>query len=85
VPEYKAHYMELLHYDPHLNTEKLKVNKFMFDLIVNICVKVRILMPQTYHYAIQKALIAKEDLISRSQRRTLARPTRHVKSGAQKH
>jgi hypothetical protein len=27
VPEYEAHFMELLRYAPHLNTEKLKVNK----------------------------------------------------------
>jgi hypothetical protein len=36
--------MELLRYFVHVNTEKLKVNKFLFDLNVIICVKVRILM-----------------------------------------
>jgi hypothetical protein len=41
--------MELLRYASHLNTEKIKVNKFMFDLNVCICAKVRILMPQTLH------------------------------------
>jgi hypothetical protein len=30
VPEYEAHFMELLRYAPHLNTEKLKVNRFVF-------------------------------------------------------
>jgi hypothetical protein len=62
--------MELLWYAPHLNTEKLKVNKFMFGLSVIIHAKVRILMPKTFHDAIQKALIAKEELISGGQRKT---------------
>jgi hypothetical protein len=34
--------MELLRYAPHMNTEKLKVNKFVFGLNFNIRVKVRI-------------------------------------------
>jgi hypothetical protein len=63
--------MELLRYAPHLNTEKLKVNKFVFGLNVNIRAKVRILMPQTLHDVVQKALIAEEELISGGQRRTL--------------
>jgi hypothetical protein len=42
VPEYEAHFMELLWYAPHLNTEKLKVNKFVFGLNVSIHAKVRI-------------------------------------------
>jgi hypothetical protein len=62
VPEYEARFMELLRYAPHLNTEKLKVNKFVFGLNFNIRVKVRILMPQTLHDAVQKALIAEEEL-----------------------
>jgi hypothetical protein len=62
VPEYEAQFMELLRYAPHLNMEKLKVNKFLFNINFNIHVKVRILMPQTLHDAIQKALIAKEEL-----------------------
>jgi hypothetical protein len=74
VLEYEARFMELLKYDPHLNIEKLKVNKFMFILNVRICVKVRILIPQMLHYAVQKALIAEEELISGSQGRTPARP-----------
>jgi hypothetical protein len=49
VPEYEAHFMELLSYDPYLNTEKLKVNRFLFNLNDNIQAKVRILMPQTLH------------------------------------
>ena len=32
VPEYEAHFMELLRYAPHLNTEKLKVHRFVFSL-----------------------------------------------------
>jgi hypothetical protein len=47
-----------------LNTEKLKVNRFLFGLNVSIHAKVRILMPQTLHDVIQKALIAEEELIS---------------------
>jgi hypothetical protein len=45
VPEYEAHFMEFLQYDPHLNTKKLKVNRFLFGLNVSIHVKVRIFMP----------------------------------------
>jgi hypothetical protein len=68
VPEYEAHFMELLRYAPHLNTEKLKVNRFVFGLIGSLRAKVRILMPQTLHDVIQKALIAEEELISGGQR-----------------
>ena len=64
VPEYEARFMKLLQYALHLNTEKLKVNRFVFGLNGSLCVKVRILMPQTLHDTIQKALIAEEDLIS---------------------
>jgi hypothetical protein len=49
VTEYEACFMEMLRYAPHLNTKKLKVNKFVFDLNVRICAKVRILMPETLH------------------------------------
>jgi hypothetical protein len=41
--------MELLWYALHLNTEKLKVNRFVFGLNDNIRENVRILMPQTLH------------------------------------
>jgi hypothetical protein len=41
--------MELPRYNPHLNMENLTINKFVFSLNFNICVKVRILMPQTLH------------------------------------
>jgi hypothetical protein len=51
VLEYEAPFMELLRYAPHLNTKKLKVNKFMFVLNVNIHEKVGILMLQTLHDA----------------------------------
>jgi hypothetical protein len=74
VPDYKARFMELLQYAPHLNTKKLKVNKFMFGLNVNIHAKVRILMPQTLHDVFQKALITEEEIINEGQSRTLARP-----------
>ena len=74
VPEYEACFMELLRYAPHLNTEKLKVNRFMFGLNDSLRAKVRILMPQTLHDAVQKALIAEEELISGGQTRTPTRP-----------
>jgi hypothetical protein len=67
--------MELLRYAPHLNTNKLKVNKFVFDLNFNIHVNVRILMPQTLHDVVQKALITEEEPTSRGQGRTPARLT----------
>jgi len=82
VPKYKAHFMEFLWYAPHLNTKKLKVNRFMFGLNDNICAKFRILMPQTLHDVVKKALIAEEDLISGGQRRNPARPPGQVSSGA---
>ena len=85
MPEYEAHFMELLQYAPHLNTEKLKVNRFMFGLNDNLRAKVRILMPQTLHDAIQKALIAEEEIISGGQTRTPSRPTRQGSSGTPQH
>jgi hypothetical protein len=54
--------MELLQYDLHLNTEKFKVNRFMFGLNAIIHANFRILMPQTLHDAVQKALISEEEL-----------------------
>ena len=44
VPKYEAHFMKLLRYAPHLNTEKLKVNRFVFSLNGSIRAKVRIMM-----------------------------------------
>jgi hypothetical protein len=85
VPEYEARFMELLWYAPHLNTEKLKVNRFVFGLNNSLCAKVRILMPQTLHDAVQKALIAEEELISGGQTRTPARPTGQSSSGVPQH
>ena len=41
--------MDLLWYALHLNTEKLKVNRFVFGLNDSLCAKVRILIPQTLH------------------------------------
>jgi hypothetical protein len=79
VPEYETHFMELLWYAPHLNTKKIEVKKFVLDLNVSIRVKVRIMMPQTLHNVVQKVLIAEEELISRGQRRTLARLMGHEK------
>jgi hypothetical protein len=83
MPKYEAYFVELLRYAPHLNTEKLKVNRFVFGLNGNIRAKVNILMPQILHDVIQKALIAEEQLISGGQRRTPARPVGKVSSGAQ--
>jgi hypothetical protein len=85
VPEYEARFMEFLRYALHLNTEKLKVNWFMFGLNDSLHAKVRILMPQTLHDAIQKALIAEEDLISGGQTRTPARPTGQGSAGTPQH
>ena len=64
VPEYEARFMELLWYALHMNTEKLKVNRFVFGLNGSLRAKVRILMPQTLHDVVQKALIAEEELIN---------------------
>ena len=81
VCEYGARFMELLRYSPHLNTDKLKVNRFVFGLNGNIHAKVRILMPHTLHDAVRKALMVKEELISGGQTKTLARPIGQVSSG----
>jgi hypothetical protein len=81
VPEYEARFMELLQYAPYLNTKKLKVNRFVFGLNDNLHAKVRILMPQTLHDVVQKALIAEEELISGGQTKTPARPTGQASSG----
>jgi hypothetical protein len=66
-------FMELLRYDPHPNTEKLKVKKFVFGLNFNIRAKMRILMPQNLHDAVQKVFIAEEQLNNGGQRRTPSR------------
>jgi hypothetical protein len=85
VPEYEARFMELLRYAPHMNTEKLKVNKFVFGLNFNIRAKVRILMPQTLHDAVQKTLITKEEMNNGGQGRTPSILTGHTTSGVQQH
>jgi hypothetical protein len=85
VPEYEARFMELLWYAPHLNTEKLKVNRFVFGLNGSLRAKVRILMPQTLHDAIQKALIVEEELISGGQTRTPSRPAGQGSAGTLQH
>jgi len=71
VLEYEARFMELLRYAPNLNTKKMEVNKFVFDLICNIRAKVRILMPQTLHDIVHKALIAEEELTATVRARLL--------------
>ena len=81
MPEYEAHFIELLRYAPHLNTEKLKVNWFMFGLNGSLHAKVRILIPQTLHDAAQKAIIAEEELISEGQTKTPSRPAVQGSSG----
>jgi hypothetical protein len=85
VVEYEACFMQLLWYALHLNTEKLKVNRFLFGLNGSLHEKVRILMPQTLHDVVQKALIAEEELISGIQTKTPARPVGQVSSGTQQH
>ena len=72
--EYEAHFMELLRYAPHLNTEKLKVNKFVYGLNVNIQTKVRIFMPRTLHEAVQWAIIVEEKIMSNDHSKS-TRPT----------
>jgi hypothetical protein len=81
MPEYEARFMELLQYAPHLNTEKLKVNRFVFGLNNSLRAKVRILMPQTLHDVVQRALIVEEELISGGQTRTPVRPAGQGSSG----
>ena len=85
MPEYEARFMELLWYDPHLNTKKIKVNRFVFGLKGSLRAKVRILMPQTLHNVIQKALIAEEELISGGQTKTPVRPVGQGSSGTPQH
>jgi hypothetical protein len=64
VIEYEDCFMEMLWYSLHLNMEKLKVNRFVFGLNNNLHEKVRILIPQTLHDVVQKALIDEEELNS---------------------
>jgi hypothetical protein len=85
VPEYEARFMELLRYALHLNTKNIKVNWFVFGLNGSLHAKVRILMPQTLHDVVQKALIAEEELISGGQTRTPARPAGQGSSGTPQH
>jgi len=75
--------MDFLRYALHLNTKKLKFNKFLFGLNVRVFPKVRILMPQTLHDVVQKAFIVEEELINGGQRRTPARPAGQTSSGLQ--
>jgi hypothetical protein len=67
--------MNLLGYVSHLNTEKLKVNRFFFGLNYNIRAKVRILMPQNFHDAVHKYFIVEEELNSGGQSRIYSRQT----------
>jgi hypothetical protein len=69
--------MELLRYALHINTEKIKMNKFVFGLKYNIHVKVRILMPHTFHDAVQKDFITKEELNSVGHSRNPSKNTVH--------
>jgi hypothetical protein len=85
VPEYKACFMELLWYAPHLNTKKLKVNRFLFGLNVSIHAKVRIMMPQTLHDVISEGPHSRGGYYQWGQRRTPTRPVGQVSSGAQLH
>ena len=81
MPKYEARFMELLQYALHLNTEKLKVNWFVLGLNRSLRAKVRILMPQTLHNVVQKALIVEEELINGGQTRTPTRPVGQGSSG----
>ena len=77
VPEYEMRFMELFRYVPHLNIERFKVNKLVYGLNRNIIKKVCILMPSTLHEAVQKAIIAKEEILGGGQQR----PSRPSGSG----
>jgi hypothetical protein len=77
--------MELLRYPPHLNTENLKVNKFLFGLKSNIHAKVRILMPLNLNDAVHKDVIAEEEMNGGGQGRTPSRQTGQTSSGAHQH
>jgi len=79
--EYEARFMDILRSNPHLNTEKLKVKKFVFDINFEIHEKVRILIPQTLHDIVQKALIYEEELNNGGQRMTPSRSIVHMTSG----
>ena len=85
MPEYEARFMELLRYAQYLNTEKLKVNRFVFGLNNSLRAKVRILMPQTLHDVIENALIAEEEIMSGGQSRTPVRPVGQVPFVKQQH
>jgi len=55
--------MELLRYDTHLNTEALKVNKFLYGLNPIIKEKVCILRPTMLNEVVQQAIIVDEELL----------------------
>jgi hypothetical protein len=57
----------------------------MFGLNVNIRTKVRILVPQTLHDAIHKAVIEEEEIINGGHSRTLGRLAGQASSGVQQH
>ena len=57
----------------------------MFELNGSLHEKVRILMPQTLHDVVQKALVAENTLISMGQTRTPARLARQGSSGTPQH
>ena len=62
VLEYEARFMEFLRYDTYMHTKSLKVNKFLYGLNPLLKEKVCILMPTTLHEAMQKAIIAEEEM-----------------------
>jgi hypothetical protein len=57
-----------------LTLRNLRSTGLCSALMDSLHAKVRILMPQTLHDVIQKALIVEEELISGGQTRTPARP-----------
>jgi hypothetical protein len=58
VIEYEAIFMKLLRYAPHLNTDKLQVDKFLYGLNYNIIYKVMTLILHIFHKAFQRAMIS---------------------------
>jgi hypothetical protein len=55
--------MELLRYAPHLKMEKLKVNKFVYEMNLPIRAKVLILMPHTLCESVQREVVFEGEIM----------------------
>jgi hypothetical protein len=74
--------MEIPRYATHPNMKNLKVNTFLFGLKFNIHAKLRILITQTLHNVVHKALIYEEELNIGGQGMNPSRPNLHMTSRA---